>query len=104
MTKTTAANNRAFGSSLTVCINDYIDDANVKRCAKLAAWLGNDETHYIRRWEDKDIVDLKRLVHLTVNFVDTVLVADEYYEDMDGPDRGSGDAGTDAAETEAASD
>ena len=38
------------------CINDYVDDANVKACAKRATWLGNDEAHYIRKWEEKDVI------------------------------------------------
>ena len=41
------------------CINEYILDSNVKACAKRATWLGNDETHYVRKWTDQDISDLK---------------------------------------------
>lgn len=26
-----------------------------------AAWLGNDETHYVRKWPEKDVKDLKSL-------------------------------------------
>jgi hypothetical protein len=38
--------------------------------AKRAAWLGNDETHYIRKWEDKDLDDLKKLIKLTVLWIE----------------------------------
>lgn len=64
------------------CINAYVTDQNVKDCAKRAAWLGNDETHYIRKWEDKDISDLKLLVRLTTNWVDNVLLTQKYVADM----------------------
>ncbi len=72
--------------TLGKCIKDYIDDTNVKQCAKLAAWLGNDETHYIRKWGDKDISDLKRLIHLTVNWIDNVLLTEHYMSEMDKPE------------------
>lgn len=67
------------------CINEYVTDQNVKDCAKRAAWLGNDETHYIRKWEDKDITDLKLLVRLTTNWVDNVLLTQKYVADMPWP-------------------
>ena len=54
---------------LGTCIKDYIDNQNIKDCAKRAAWLGNDETHYIRKWKDKDLEDLKDLIELTANWI-----------------------------------
>jgi hypothetical protein len=69
-------------SFLGKCIEDFIEDANVKQCAKRATWLANDETHYVRKWEDKDITDLKLLIHLTVNWIDNVLLTKKYTNDM----------------------
>ena len=63
-------------------ISSYIDDANVAACAKRAAWLGNDEAHYTRRWEDQDIDDLKRLLRLTVNWIENVLLTEAYVAEM----------------------
>lgn len=51
------------------CIKDYVSSDPIKDCAKRAAWLGNDETHYIREWKDKDLDDLKELIHLTVDWI-----------------------------------
>lgn len=65
------------------CIDDYIDDQNVRSCAKLATWLGNDETHYERRWEGKDIDDLKTLLRLTVNWIENSLLTAKYKADME---------------------
>ncbi|MBZ5551076.1 MAG: hypothetical protein LAO21_00035 [Acidobacteriia bacterium] len=75
---------------LAVCIYKYVADSNVQACAKLATWLGNDETHYTRKWEDKDINDLKRLVRLTVNWVDNVLLTKKYVSEMGLSDKKEG--------------
>lgn len=66
------------------CIRTHIDDPNTKACAERAAWLGNDETHYVRKWTDKDIQDLKRLVKLTVNWVENAVLTQKYEADMPG--------------------
>ena len=65
------------------CIRDDITDPNVKACAARATWLGNDETHYVRKWLDKDISDLKTLIRLTVNWIENVLLTQEYLKEMD---------------------
>jgi hypothetical protein len=63
-------------------IKDYIDDGNIKTCAERAAWLGNDEAHYIRKWGDKDIKDLKVLVKLTLNWIENVILTRKYEREM----------------------
>jgi hypothetical protein len=68
--------------TLASCINDYIADPNLKATAKRATWLGNDETHYIRKWEDKDISDLKVLIKLAVNWMENVLLTQKYVSEM----------------------
>jgi hypothetical protein len=67
---------------LGTVINNHIDDPQVKTRAKRATWLGNDESHYVREWVDKDISDLKILIQLTRNAIENVLLADSYVEDM----------------------
>src|SRR3990172_2177132 len=64
------------------CIETYIADSKVRACAERAAWLGNDETHYFRKWVDKDLQDLKILIKLTVNFVESDLLAAKYSSEM----------------------
>jgi hypothetical protein len=58
-------------SMLGKCINDYIEDERIKNIAKRATWLGNDETHYVRKWVGKNISDLKLLIELTVHWIET---------------------------------
>jgi hypothetical protein len=67
---------------LANCIDLYIEDVNLKECARRAVWLGNDETHYVRRWEDRDIRDLKVLLDLTISWIRTNLLTQRYLEEM----------------------
>jgi hypothetical protein len=68
--------------SLGACITDHVDDANIKECAKRATWIGNDETHYVRKWGDKDIEDLKTLIQLTVGWINNSVLTKQYLGDM----------------------
>lgn len=67
---------------LQQCINAYIDQADIKDMAERAIWIGNDETHYVRKWSDKDIRDLKNLIDLTVYYLSMALKARKYREEM----------------------
>ena len=75
---------------LAICISKYVSDANVQACSTRAAWLGNDETHYTRKWEDKDINDLKLLVRLTVNWMDNILLTKKYVSEMESSGKKEG--------------
>lgn len=67
---------------LAACIENYVDDPMVKQVAKRAVWLGNDETHYVRKWVARDVEDLKTLVKLTVNWIDSTLTSKRYLAEM----------------------
>jgi hypothetical protein len=67
---------------LAKVIGDYVTDANIKSVAKRAVWLGNDETHYVRKWEGKDLMDLKRLIDLTVHWIEMEVLTAAFEEDM----------------------
>lgn len=67
---------------LAACIAKYISDNNVRECARRAAWLGNDETHFARRWEDRDIDDLKDLIELTLVWLQYALRTAEFIKKM----------------------
>lgn len=64
------------------CIKEDIDNANLKKVTERATWLGNDETHYIRKWEDKDINDLKTLIELSVRWIEMELLTKKYSNEM----------------------
>jgi len=63
-------------------IDTYIDDERIKACAEKATWLGNDETHYVRRWKNKDINDLKELIGLTRSWIVTDIKTKRYLKSM----------------------
>jgi hypothetical protein len=67
---------------LQQCVKNYITEASIKDMAERAIWLGNDETHYVRKWENKDLQDLKNLIDLTVYFISMNLKAFKYLEEM----------------------
>jgi len=65
-------------ASLSSCVREYIKSPQARICATRAAWLGNDETHYERRWSDMDIDNLKELIVLTVNWIHSELLTRKY--------------------------
>jgi hypothetical protein len=78
-----AAKKDAIGSDfLGRVIGDYIDDPRVKLVASRAAWLGNDETHYVRKWTEMDLEDLKTLIQLSVNWIESVKLTEKYGKEM----------------------
>lgn len=63
-------------------INNRIDNANIKTCAVRAAWLGNDETHYERRFTGHDVEDLSTLIKLTLNWIENEHLTQVYLDTM----------------------
>jgi hypothetical protein len=64
-------------SQLGACVNNFIDNSQLKTAASRAVWLGNDQTHYIQKFTDKDIDDLKKLIRLTVHWISMILETEE---------------------------
>ena len=65
---------------LSQVITNYILSDKIKNLAKASIWIGNDETHYVRKYEDKDIKDLKRFISATVAYITYELLADSAQE------------------------
>ena len=63
------------------CIDD-INSERIKEIARRATWLGNDETHYVRKWEDKDITHLKKLIELTVHWIEDEIDSERIIREM----------------------
>lgn len=62
---------------LARCIDEYIDNPQIKLLASRAVWIGNDETHYVRKQEDRDIEDMKKFINAMVYFVGMCLIAED---------------------------
>lgn len=67
---------------LQQCIQKFITEPTIKNMAERATWLGNDETHYVKKWGNKDLQDLKNLIDLTVYFICMSRKALKYMEEM----------------------
>ena len=58
-------------------IDAFISALNLKNLAKASAWLGNDETHYIKKFENRDINDLKKFINATVAYITYELISED---------------------------
>lgn len=51
-------------------VDHYLNDfEKLQNLAKASTWIGNDETHYVRRHEDKDIKDMKNFILSAAHFI-----------------------------------
>ena len=62
---------------LAKCIDKYIDSPRIKSLAQRSAWLGNDETHYVRAHQDRSYLDIKKFLHAIETFVSADLAVDD---------------------------
>lgn len=62
---------------LSQCINSYIDNDHIKTLATRSAWIGNDEAHYIRKQEDRDVQDMKSFIQAIVYFIGMILITED---------------------------
>jgi hypothetical protein len=72
-------------ATLAQCINNFVSDPRVRTCAERATWLGNDETHYVRIWLDRDLQDLKILIKLTQYWISSEVLTSRYGSSMTKP-------------------
>lgn len=58
-------------------IKNYISEPKIKILAERSAWLGNDETHYIRVFDGYDINTLRKFIDAIVTIIHTDFVFEE---------------------------
>lgn len=68
--------------NLSKCIKEDISSPNIKAVAARATWIGNDETHYVRKWEDKDIKDLIGMIELAIRWIESEVETKRLLEEM----------------------
>lgn len=68
--------------SLGQCIDKYMTNPIMKGITKRATWLGNDETHYERKFEERDLKDLKDLLEITIHLIVTEIKTKQFLEQM----------------------
>ncbi len=64
------------------CIENYIDDQRISDSSKRASWLWNDQTHYYKKREDKDLKDLKDMIILLLHYIENDLYYNEITKEM----------------------
>jgi len=64
------------------CIKDFVEDNRIKGVSKRASWLGNDETHYVRKWEGNNLSDLKKLIDLTLHWIEMEKLTEAFEIEM----------------------
>lgn len=62
---------------LAKCIKSYITNENITTLAERSAWIGNDEAHYIRKQEDRDVSDMKAFIQAIVYFIGMILITED---------------------------
>ncbi|MEZ3435690.1 MAG: hypothetical protein K1W34_13940 [Lachnospiraceae bacterium] len=60
-------------TSLSSCIKKYINDERLKTLATASAWIGNDETHYVKKNPNYGIENQKAFINAFVTFIDSDL-------------------------------
>ena len=54
---------------LANCIANKVTNEGLKTVASRSAWLGNDFTHYKRRFDEYDLADLKRFIDAAISWI-----------------------------------
>lgn len=56
---------------------ELLESRRLKTIAKRCAWLGNDESHYVRKHEDYSVANLKVFILAAVSYVDSELCVEK---------------------------
>lgn len=65
---------------LSQCIAKHLENTQASTLAKASAWIGNDETHYLRQHVDKDINDLKNYLSAFISYVEYELRFEDAFQ------------------------
>lgn len=67
----------AIKSELLSASISRIEDARVRTLASRSTWIGNDETHYIRKHEALDVEDMKRFITAMLHYIEAELAFED---------------------------
>jgi len=63
-------------------VKNYIADGRIQEIANRTLWIGNDETHYLRKWTEHDVDDLIALIRLTIHWIEMEVLSKKYVTEM----------------------
>src|SRR5690554_5943536 len=69
-------------NTISNCINEFVEDVRLKSAASWAIWLENDQTHYEKKWSDKDLKDLITLIKVTMNWIELEIMTKRFNDSM----------------------
>lgn len=67
---------------LAKCISEYIKTPNIKSLLERCTWLGNDQTHYVKKHIGKDINDLKSLFDISISYIQMELLSQKAIKEI----------------------
>lgn len=67
-------------------VTEFVVDPRISAVAERALWLGNDESHYLKKWEKHDINDLITLIRLCINWIEIERLSYSYTSEMRAKD------------------
>ncbi len=59
------------------CIANKVSNDRIKAVASRSAWIGNDQTHYVQRFEDRDVQDMKNFIDACVYWISMELITED---------------------------
>lgn len=59
------------------CIANKVSNDRIKAVASRSAWIGNDQTHYVQRFEDRDVEDMKKFIDACVYWIAMELITED---------------------------
>ncbi len=62
---------------LSKCIEEYVSGVKLKALAKASTWLGNDETHYVKKHADYGLPDMKAFITAFITYIEAELACQE---------------------------
>lgn len=66
-----------------VLLKKYFNDDNrIQQLSERIAWLGNDEAHYIRKHTNHDVKDMKIMIRLVLNYIDSYILTDKMISEI----------------------
>ena len=69
-------------------IFNKINDPTIKPLVTAITWIGNDETHYIRKYEDKTIDDMLKFIYALIHYISIELISSDAYSFVKGSIKG----------------
>lgn len=54
-----------------------IENIRIKTLASRCAWIGNDETHYVKKHDDRGTDDIKRFINAMLHYIESELAFEE---------------------------